>query len=242
MVFACVFGGAVCGNLFRAVLPQSHLSDESRDVVKLGMGLVVTMSALVLGLLVSSAKSSYDTQYDGLTEMSAKIVFLDRVLAHYGSETREARNVLRGAVVDNLDRIWPQESRRISEGTPTTGAEALLDKIQALSPKDDRQRSLQTQALSLAIGIGQARWLVYEQGAGSVSKPMVAVLVFWLTAIFVSFGLSAPRNATVITALFVSGLSVSGAIFLILELYTPFSGLMQISSAPLRLALTHLGQ
>jgi hypothetical protein len=145
---------------FSLVLPQDHLSAESTDVVKLVMGLVATMSALVLGLLVSSAKSSYDTQSAELNKMSAKVVFLDRVLAHYGPETREARDVLRGAVVDNLDRIWPQESRRASEAAPATGAEALLDKIQALSPKDDRQRSFQSQALSMAIALGQTRLLV----------------------------------------------------------------------------------
>jgi hypothetical protein len=243
VVFACVFGGAVSGILLRSALPQHHLSVDSRDGVKLGMGLVATMAALVLGLLVSSAKSSYDTQSAELTQMSANVIFLDRLLAHYGPETKEARNLLRGGVVDSLDRIWPQESRRTSEmGAPSIGTEALLDKIQALSPKGDTQQSLKSQALTMAIGLGQTRWLMYEQGAGSVSEPMLVILVFWLTAIFISFGVTAPRNATVATALFVSALSVSGAIFLIMEMYTPFSGLIQISSAPLHFALAHLGQ
>jgi membrane-bound ClpP family serine protease len=125
---------------------------------------------------------------------------------------------------------------------PSTGSEALVEKIQALSPRDDAQRSLQAQSLSMVIGLIQTRWLMYEQGASSVSEPMLAILVFWLIAIFISFGLFAPRNATVITALFVAGLSVSGAIFLILEMYTPFDGVIKISSAPLRAALAHLGQ
>jgi hypothetical protein len=243
IVFACVFGGAVFGSLLRNTLPPPHLSGDSKDVVKLGMGLVATMAALVLGLLVSSAKSSYDTQSAELTEMSSRVVFLDRVLAHYGPETKEVRDVLRSAVVTSLGKIWPQEHAGASEvGVPSVSAEGLLDRIQALSPKNDAQRSLQAQALSMAIGLGQSRWLLYEQGTASVSKSMLAVLVFWLTTIFISFGLFAPRNATVITALCVSGLSVSGAIFLILEMYTPFSGLIEISSAPLRFALAHLGQ
>ena len=242
IVFACVFGGAVFGMFLRAALPQNHLSADSRDVVKLGMGLVATMSALVLGLLVSSAKTFYDGQSTELTEISARIVMLDRVLAHYGPETKEARDLLRGVVVRAIDRIWPQERTRPSEVQPSSGAEVVYDKIQALSPKDDKQRSLQAQALSIATGLGQTRWLMYEQRTNSVSKPLLVVLVFWLTVIFSSFGLFAPRNATVTVALLVSGVSVSGAIFLILEMYTPYSGLIEISSASLRFALAHLGQ
>ena len=195
IVFACVFGGAVFGILFRAALPEHHLSADSKDVVKLGMGLVATMAALVLGLLVSSAKGSYDTQSSEVTEMSAKIVFLDRILAHYGPETKEARDALRSAVVGSVDLIWPQERERTSEGKPpSTHAETLLDKIQILAPKDDKQRWIQSEALSEAVALGQTRWLLYEQGASSVSWPMITILVFWLTAIFVSFGLFAPGN------------------------------------------------
>jgi hypothetical protein len=243
IVLIGVFGGAVLGIVLRKTLPEHHLSTGSQDVVKLAMGLVATMSALVLGLLISSAKGFYDSQTADLTQMSSRIIFLDRVLAHYGPESAEAREKLRGAVSDNLDRIWPQERQRSSEiGAPATGTDTLVDKIQALTPKDDRQRALQSQAVGMAIDLGQTRWLMYEQEAVSVSKPMLLVLVFWLIAIFVSFGLYAPSNATVTVALFVAALSVSGAIFLILEMYTPFDGVIQISSAPLRNALVHLGQ
>jgi Protein of unknown function (DUF4239) len=243
IVFACVFGGAICGILLSRALPQNHLSADSKAVVTMSMGLVATMAALVLGLLVSSAKSFYDAQSAELTQMSARVIVLDRILAHYGPETKEVRDQLRGTVADSIDRIWPQERTQSSKlAAPSTGSEGLIDKIHALSPKDDRQRSLQAQALSMVAGLIQTRWMMYEQGASSVSAPMLVILVFWLAAIFISFGLFAPRNATVITALFVAGLSVSGAIFLILEMYAPFGGLIQISSAPLRAALTNLGQ
>jgi hypothetical protein len=219
------------------------LSADSKDVVKLGIGLVGTMAALVLGLLVASAKGSYDTQSTELTEMSAKVVLLDRFLAHYGPETKEARDMLRGAVVRILDRTWSKDSTSPSQvEPPSTGGDVLYDKMQGLSPKDDTQRSIKDQALSVAIGLGQTRWLMYEQSVTSVSLPLLVVLVFWLTIIFISFGLFAPPNATVVASLFVSALSVSGAIFLILEMYSPYSGLIQISSAPLRAALAHLGQ
>ena len=199
------------------------------------MGLVSTMAALVLGLLVSSAKSFYDAQSTELTQVSANVILLDRLLAHYGPETKEARDLLRRTVADGIDMVWPQERAQPSRPeAPPASHEDLIAKIQALSPQDDRQRSIQTQALNTAMGLTQTRWLMYEQEAGSISKPILVILVFWLTAIFVSFGLFAPPNATVMTALFVAGLAVSGAIFLILEMYTPFGGLIEISSAPLR--------
>ena len=239
IVFACVFVGALLGILLHAVLPQQHLSNESKDIVKLGMGLVGTMAALVLGLLVASAKGSYDAQSAELTQMSANIALLDRALALYGPETKEARNLLRGAVARVLDQMWSSASLSV----PTAaGGEILYEKIQGLSPKNDTQRSLQGQALSMAVDLGKTRWLMYEQATTSVSMPLVIVLVCWLTAIFISFGLFAPFNATVVASLFVSALSVSGAIFLILEMYTPYAGLVKISDAPLRAALAHLGQ
>lgn len=206
------------------------------------MGLVSTMAALVLGLLVSSAKSFYDTQSAEVTQMSANVVLLDRILAHYGPEAKEVRDLLRSALAESIDRMWPQERAPSKLGAPSTRADTLIDKIQALSPKDDTQRLLRAQALSTAADLMKTRWLMYEQGTGSVSVPMLVILVFWLVAIFISFGLFAPRNATVITAMFVAGGAVSGAIFLILEMYAPFGGLIEISSAPLRAALTHLGQ
>ncbi len=234
----------MCGILLHRILPPTHLSADSKEVVKMGMGLVATMAALVLGLLVSSAKSFYDAQSTELTQMSVNVITVDRLLAHYGPETKEARDLLRSTVADGIDRIWPKQRSGPSKlrAPSANGPEAVIRKIQELSPKDDRQRSIQAQALSTAMGVAQTRWLMYEQGANSVSKPMLVILVFWLTAIFVSFGLFAPRNGTVIAALFVAGLSVSGAIFLILEMYSPFGGLIEISSGPLRATLTQLGQ
>ena len=241
IVLACVFGGAVAGMFLRAVLPQDRLGD-SQDAVKRAMGLVATMSALVLGLLVASARGFFETQNTQVTEMSANVIVLDQLLADYGPETKEARDLLRDSVVRTLDQIWPRERTRASEVGPPIHGEVFLDNIQALSPKDDRQRRLQAQTLNLSIGLGQTRWLMYAQTTLSVSKPMIVFLVFWLSMIFMSFGLYAPPNRIVTVALFVAGLSVSGAIFLILDMYAPYRGLIKISSAPLRVALSHLGQ
>jgi hypothetical protein len=240
IVLACVFGAALIGMFLRAVLPEQHLSADSKDTVRLGIGVISTMAALVLGLLVASAKNFYDAQSSELTQMSANVILLDRVLAHYGPEAKEARDLLRGAVARTLNLIWHQDH---SEMVPTaTGGEVLYDKIQALSPKNDAQHALQAQASSMAIDLGKLRWLMFEQGSTSISLPLLWMLVFWLVIVFTSFGLFAPSNPTVIATLFLCALSVSGAIFLILEMYMPFGGLMQISSAPLRNALAHLGE
>jgi len=241
IVFACVFGGALLGLMLHTVLPQHHLTSETKDIVKLGMGLVGTMAALVLGLLVASAKGNYDAQSAELTQMSANVALLDRVLARYGPETKEMRAFLRAAVIRALDQIWPRA------GTPqlpptAAGGEILYEKMQGLSPANDTQRSLQSQATSIAVDIGKTRWLMYEQATGAVSLPLLVVLVLWLSVIFVSFGLFAPVNAIVVSSLFVSALAVSGAIFLILEMYSPYTGVIQISDAPLRAVIANLGR
>jgi hypothetical protein len=241
IMFGCVFGGALVGLLLHAILPQHHLNSETKDIVKLGMGLVGTMAALVLGLLVASAKGSYDAQSAELTQMSANISVLNRALALYGPETNEVRAVLHALVIRALDQMWSKNTA--SQSPPTVaGGEILYEKIHNLSPKTDAQRSLQSQALSIAVDIGKVRWLMYEQAMTAVSIPLLIVLVLWLVAIFISFGLFAPFNATAVSSLFVAALSVSAAIFLILEMYTPYTGLVQISSAPLRAALAQLGQ
>lgn len=237
-----VFAGALLGLFLRVALPKHHFDSDSKDVVKLGMGLVGTMAALVLGLLIASAKSSFDTQSAELTEMSSKIVLLDRVLAHYGPEAQECRDVLRSGVVKTLDAMSSKGSNRAAQWEPSTGSEVLYDKVQGLVPKSDAQHTIQAHALSLVIAMGQTRWLIYEQRTAAVSIPLLIVLVFWLTIIFISFGIFAPLNATVISSLFVSALSFSAAIFLILEMYTPYGGLIHVSTAPLSAALAHLGQ
>jgi hypothetical protein len=242
LVFGCIFGGALLGMGIRAILPKHHLSPDSKDVVKLGMGLIATMSALVLGLLVASAKSSFDAQRSELTQISANVIYFDRILARYGPDTKEIRALLRASVISALDRIWPEDKSRPSQVEGTAGSEAIFDKILELSPKTDAQRQLQAQAIKLATDVAQMRWLLFAQKGSSIPTPFLIVLVFWLMIIFASFTLFAPVNATVIVTLLVCALSVSGAIFLILELDRPFAGLIQISSAPLRNALEQLGR
>ena len=244
IVFACVFTGALLGMFLRATLPEPHLSAKSEDVLKMLVGLVGTMAALVIGLLIATAASSYSTRRNELMQASANAVLLDRALAHYGPETKEARDLLRRAVVATLHTAWPENgaARSGNFAASATSGEVLYDTIQQLEPRNDVQRSLKAQALTMVVNSGQTRWLLIEQGGSSIPTPFVVVLAFWLAIIFVSFGIFTPPNSTMFVALFLGALSVSGAIFLILELDQPFGGLIHLSSAPLRNALTHLGK
>jgi hypothetical protein len=244
IVFACLFAGALLGMFLRTALPELHLNTDTKDAVKVAIALVATMGALVLSLLISTAKSAYDTRSSEFVQMSADIVLLDRVLARYGPEAKDARSLLRRSVAAAIERLWPTTGARPARFDPTAASpvEALYDKIEELSPQTESQRSLQVQALNLTMNLGHARFLLSEQAGSSVPLPFLIVLVFWLTIIFASFGLFAPGNATVITVFLICALSVSGAIFLILELDRSFEGLIQVSSAPLRQALARLGQ
>jgi hypothetical protein len=243
IVFALVFGSALLAMYVHSLLPAEHLSSDSKDVVKLGIALVATMSALVLSLLVASAKSAFDTRSNQLTQVSADIVLLDRALARYGPETMEARSVLQRTVAATIDRFWPAEGIHPIVIDPAAApVEALYDKIETLTPQNDAQRSMHSQALTLAADMARTRLLLFEHLGASIPVPFLVVLVFWLCIIFASFGLFAPRNATVIASLCVSALSVAGAIFLILELDRSFEGLLQVSGEPLRAALAQLGR
>ena len=243
IVFALVFGSALLAMFVHRALPEEHLTSDSKDVVKLGIALIATMSALVLSLLVASAKSAFDTRSNQLAQASADIVLLDRALAHYGPETKEARALLQRSTAETLERFWPAGGAKpITIDPAASPVEALYDKIEALTPQSEAQRSMQSQALTLAADVGRTRLLLFEHLGSSIPVPFLVVLVFWLCIIFASFGLFAPRNATVITVLCVCALSVAGAIFLILELDRSFEGLLQVSSAPLRAALAQLGR
>jgi hypothetical protein len=238
-----VFGGALLGVLLRKMLPDRHVNADSRSLVMLGTGLVGTMAAIVLGMMVSSAKGSYDTQKSNLTAMAAKVILLDRVLAHYGPETSETREMLRRVVQQTVDHAWPKDRSQRAELIPAVAdGEMLYENILRLSPKNETQRALRDQAGSIAMDLGAARWLMFEEANNSVAPLFLVVLIFWFAIIFVSFGLYTPANRTVIATLFVCALSVSGAILLILAMYTPYEGLIRISGAPLREALSQLGR
>jgi hypothetical protein len=240
IVFACLFGGALLGMALRRALPENHLDDDSQRLLGMGLGIIGTMAGLVLGLLVAAATSAYNAQRDELLDTASKVVILDKVLAHYGRAATPPRSALRVGVERTLARLWPREAAPQLDPS-AVGADALFDKVQSLSPTTDAQRSLKAEAIVLCINLAQIRWLMYAQSGSSVSTPLLVVLIFWFTITFLGFGLFSPANPTVVVALGLCALAVSGAIFVMLEMYTPFQGFVQLSSAPLRDALAHMG-
>jgi hypothetical protein len=238
-----MLAGALLGVLLRKILPEHHLNEHSKDVVRLGCALVATLSALVLGLLITSAKNTYDTERNEIRQITANIILLDSQLKRYGPETRSAREALRDAIGPAIDRIWGKDAKTSVTRTPfqsnATG-ELVYATIQELSPQSEGKRFLKTQALQTTNNITESRVMLFEQSDGAMPIALLAVLTFWLTILFSSFTLFSPLNPTGCAAVVVIALSASSAIFLILEMNTPFSGLMQISSAPVRNALAPL--
>lgn len=238
-----MFVGALIGHWLRSALPDHHLNAESRDAVKLGVGLIATMSALVLGLVTASAKSSYDDVNTAVKHTAVDVLTLDRLLARYGPEAAGIRESLKEAVASRVETIWPADAPHRSPDAALpefalSGVEGIVSSIRQLSPRDDAQRYVHSRALDAAERLLQTRWL-HTAGTGSaVPLPFLLILMFWLTITFASFGLFAPRNATVLVVYVVCALSVGAAVFLILELDTPFAGLLKVSPNPLRAAQT----
>ena len=242
IIFASIFAAALLGIAIRRTLPEDHVGSDAKEVVRLATGLIATMSALVLGMLVSSAKSSYDASKNEVAEMSAEIVSLDRLLARYGPETGEIRAEFRQLVEFGLDRIWPSEASRHSELRPEDHSETIVDKLVLLAPKNDIQVTAKTQAMSMVIALRKIQWQLFLKSEQTpIPIPLLAVLISWLAANFVGFGLFAPSNTTVVATLALSALAVSSAIFIILEMYSPFSGVLRISPAPILEALRQMG-
>jgi uncharacterized membrane protein len=247
-VFAFILGGVLFGVFIRSVLPEGHRSDESKFVMKLGVGLIATMTALVLGLVTASAKSSFDTRDQAVKNSAIDILTLDRILARYGPETKEIRSSFRRIVAERHDAIWtsgtspPARPGIIDPFEATAAIEGVADQIGALKPQNDAQRWLQTRAKNTIEELMKTRWMVAGTENISIPVPFLVAIVFWLAVIFAIFGMFAPRNATVLTALFLCALSVSIAVFLIMEMDTPFDGIIKVSDAPIRYVLSHLGQ
>jgi hypothetical protein len=240
LMLSSLVATVLAGRGLRRHLPENHLSTESRDAVKLAMGLVSTMTALLLGLLVGSAKGTYDTQRTEIIQMGAQVAYLDRVLTAYGPEAAEARGQFRGAVIDQAHSLWPETRGSRAQLAPQASAgDRVFSAVQGLSPRDDTQRSLKAQATTLALGLGQLRVMLLAQAAPSIPRPLLIAVGWWLVVTFLFFSLLAPPNATTAVALVAAAVSVAVAIFLIMELDQPLGGMISIPSEPVMNTLSH---
>ena len=246
IAFAVVLAGAFIGAMVGRMLPKHHLDAESKDMIKVGVGFLATLAALVLGLLIASAKSSFDTRSEEVQQSAAKIVLLDRNLRQFGAAADPARDYLRQLVTSRVNLAWMEKETSLeTKGVPSDrsfGIEEFQDMLRALIPADEAQRLLKARLIQLSEDLANARWLLIEQIDRTVPMPFLVVLVVWLAAIAGSLSLFAPRNGTVMAVNVVCALSFASAIFLILEMDTPFKGLLKISDAPLRNALAFVNR
>ena len=245
IIFAFMLGGILLGSTLRVILPDDHTQADSKDILMTSAGMMATLIALIIGLLVTSAKGTYDVTTLNITQTGAKIITLDYYLSRYGPEAKEVRKLLPQAIASGIDRVWPNESNHgadLAKMESETEMADVYDKIRELSPKNDSHKYLQAQALKLIDDIMQSRWMVIEQSQTNLPRAFLMVLTFWLTVLFAQFGLLAPRNWTAMSALFICAISMFGAIFLILELNQPLEGIIKVSSAPLHNALLLIGK
>jgi hypothetical protein len=238
--FASISAGIGLGVALRARLPAARIGPETKEVVRLGAGLLATLAAVVISLMIASAKSSYDTQDGHFRQLAAHVVLTDQLLAQYGPEAIEIRILMRQAVPAAMDRIWREKATGTSQSTAfasSSVAEQIYNAVEALTPADDAQRALKLRIAQASNDIARARLLMFSDSDTPILTPFLLILIFWLTVIFTSYSLFVEPGAVVVAALLVFALSVSSALFLVADLSQPFAGLMQISSAQLRQAL-----
>jgi hypothetical protein len=238
--FVIILSGAFAGVGLRRALPDRHLTDETKDFVRLGTGLIGTIAALVLGLLIAAANSSFGTQSSHIQHIAADVILLDQLLSQYGPEAKPAREELRAAIAPLVERIWREnrsDTAHQSTFEATRSGQDMASIILHLSPQNEAQRIIKDRAIQITSDSAQTRFLLFEQSGSGIPLPFLIVLIFWLSIIFMSFGLFSRFNLVSGSALLVFALSAAGALFLVLELSSPFTGLMQISSVPLRNSL-----
>ncbi|WP_439612256.1 hypothetical protein [Reyranella sp.] len=239
-----MFGGGLIGLYVARALPSHHLTKESGAVVKLSAAVVASLTSLVLALMLSAANGAYSVNAGIVTKLGSDIIQLDHMLRAYGPEADAARVHLRDYAGRKSEELFPAAPppSRDSRGTADL-LDRLLDSILSLTLPDRRHTALAAQALSITNQIYAERWLLWENPGTTVPAPFLFVLVFWLFLVFVSFGVFAPPNLTVVASLFLSALAVTGAIFLILQLGDPMHhSWLQISGEPLQRALLEIGR
>jgi hypothetical protein len=245
IALALMCGGALLGSYLRDRVPEYHVRDDSKEVVKTASAMIATLVALVIGLLVSSAKSTFDQANDGIAQTGAKVILLDRTLSRYGPEATPARRRLAEAIQAAIERLWPS-GRGPKEGLAAvergTGTDEVQTMIERLAPDDERHRTIRADALQACRDLLQSRWLMIEKSQTALPTSFLVMLIFWLTVLFTSLGLLAPRNVTTLACLFVCALSMAGALVLLLEMSRPFEGMIQASPGPLLKAVSVIGR
>jgi len=242
IAFVIFFGCAIFGTYLKDLVPEQHLQDDSKHLIEISLGVIGTVAGLVLGLLVATSFGTFQAQRNAVITMAAKIALLDRGLAYYGPEAAPARQELKMTTARIIRDTWSTGQTSALDPTAAGGGARLYGFVQSLNAATDTQKSIKGTALGLVVDVAQQRWLMYAQQAAGVSVALIGLLTFWFAITFLAFGLMTVRNPTTITALALCALAIAGALYLIEQLSTPFSGAITVSDAPLRIVYSHLAQ
>lgn len=244
-IIALLLAGATMAGVWTSRhLPDHHLAPDSKEAIKLATAVVGTLSALAIGFLVASAKTTFDAAETELRGSGARLVLLDRVMAQYGPETTQARQLLASLVEARIDDTWGMalNDRPRNALKDDVGIEPVQRLLRLLTPQNEVQALVRARALEVSGTIAESHWLVLESGSEGLPVAFLVVLAFWLTVIFFTFGLLSPHNSTVISIIIVCALSVGGAIFIVNDMAHPYGGLVYVSDEPLRVALSRMGE
>ena len=245
----CVSAGA--GYIVKSRLPEHHRSRDSITLVQLGVSLLATFTAIVLGLLTTSVKSAYDAAYAARGTEAAAFAQLDQCLRAYGPETASIREQLQSEVGAIIARAWPDEPPPSNVRYPNTSHMAQMGEssalgailqqahrdLVALSPTDRADEMILNDCNQQFSGLLRSRWAVIQGERPSISTPFYWVLVFWLIILFATLGLCAPPDALAIIVIALTAISITGAVYVILDLDLPYHGLFNVPSTAMRNAL-----
>jgi len=241
--FVAIFGGVLIGRFASRRLPGHHLSSETQSAVTVSVAVIGTLAALVLGLMISAANTSFSTRSDAVRELSLQVIRIERNLRRYGPEADDARAKLRAWAVVKTQQLFPEKGQPTPSGqTGIALLESVQDALLVLTPKDERQKYLRTLCLTLSSNLIQARWSLEQHMGHSIPVPFLILLIFWLAIVFASFALFAPANPTATITLLLCAVAVAGGILMIEELDNPLSGLIRLPSDSMRKALAEVAQ
>jgi Protein of unknown function (DUF4239) len=240
IAFCCIFGAGLAGVLLHKILPENQRTEAIQKTVQTAMNVVAILAALVLGLLIASAKTSFDTRSKEIEQFSANLTLLDRELQHFGQDEKDTRALLRDFTARKIAQTWRTDRNSlpaIDDVQTVQVLDDIEDRLRVLMPQTEIQRAARSSALKLAGKLKRTSRLLAVQESGQTPRPFLVVVIFWLSILFVSYTVFAPFKATVVATILVGALSVSIAVNLIFDMDHPFAGFIKISSAPMQQAL-----
>ena len=244
--FLCIFGGALGGLVMQSFLPSHHLTKESQESIKLGAGLIATMAALILGLLVSSSKGTYDRVNILVNEAAANTISLNQTLKSYGPEADPLRQTLLERVTTIRNEIWPENNKvatksadALRKGSTILG---MVKLIADLKSDDPGALQMKNNAIAIATELNKQRWQITIESTSKLPLTLIVIPIFWITFLTFVYGLFAPRNPTVMMVLFCCSLSIAGAIYLICEMSMPLDGTIKVPSQPFQTVIELLSK